>query len=64
MDDSYFDPPEPRHRDGSLIPLECSCPDCHFWHVEEGQVEANAKTPDYQCCKDEMEEENYEAIEM
>lgn len=53
---SWYDPPEPRHSDQSLISDECNCDQCHRWHIEERMVEENAKFPDYQCCIDQMEE--------
>lgn len=51
----WFDPPEPRHSDKSIIPDECNCEECHAWHVEDGQVFDNAKSPDFQCCSDQVE---------
>ena len=29
---------------------------CHGRHVENGEVEDNAKSPDFQCCVDQLEE--------
>lgn len=34
---------------------ECSCQDCHEWHIEFGVVEENAESPDFRCCKEEMD---------
>lgn len=53
---SYYDPPEPRHENRSIIPPECNCEECHIWHCQEGMVVDNAESPDFQCCKDQMEE--------
>jgi hypothetical protein len=53
---SWYDPPEPRHSDRTIIPPECNCTECHTWHCQEGTVAENAKTPDFQCCADQMEE--------
>jgi len=53
---SYYDPPEPRHSDRSIIPPECHCEECHAWHVEEGMVLDNAGSPDFPCCTEQLEE--------
>jgi len=52
---SWYDPPEPRHRDKSIIPDECNCSECHMFHVEQNQVEENSDNTDYQCCVDQMD---------
>jgi hypothetical protein len=58
---SWYDPPEPRHSDRTIIKDECNCNECHDWHVQEGMVEDNAGGPDFnsgpfECCQDQMEE--------
>lgn len=57
---SYYDPPNPRHSNGSIIPLECSCEDCHRWHKIEDVVRDHAtySPGDYLCCVEEVENEN------
>lgn len=45
---SWYDPPE-GHKS------ECNCFDCHKVHLSFWEVEANAKSPDFQCCKDEIQ---------
>lgn len=52
---SWYDPPEPRHRDGSRIPDECNCSECHAFHIENGEVVENSDNTDFQCCVDQME---------
>ncbi len=52
---AWYDPPEPRHKDGTHIPDECNCSECHDWHISEGMVEENSDNTDYQCCVDQMD---------
>jgi|WetSurMetagenome_2_1015567.scaffolds.fasta_scaffold50434_5 hypothetical protein len=54
--DSWYDPPEPRHRDKTRIPDECNCEECHEGHKEFDDVYENSKSPDYQCCREQMAE--------
>jgi hypothetical protein len=46
----FYDPPTP-HKE------ECECRRCHEFHKQEGMVKENAKSPDYRCCKEEIENE-------
>lgn len=34
----------------------CNCDTCHKYHYDHGMVADNAEMPDFQCCKDQMEE--------
>lgn len=45
---SWYDPPM-----GHLP--ECKCERCHDGHVEADEVEDNAKRPDYECCRGQIE---------
>jgi hypothetical protein len=45
---SWYDPPEPRHSNGSIIGPECNCDECH----DEHDLVENYGSPDYQCCTD------------
>lgn len=53
--DSWYDPPEPRHSSGTIIPMECHCEECHEWHIEQGLVDEQSALPDYPCCADQIE---------
>lgn len=45
---SWYDPPE-GHKDA------CNCSRCHSEHVESGEFADLAGSPDYFCCKDELD---------
>lgn len=51
----WYDPPEPRHRDRTRIPEDCTCSECHDGHIERGEVEDNSDNTDFQCCVDQMD---------
>jgi hypothetical protein len=34
----------------------CACAVCHLKHRQEYEVEANAETPDFPCCREEIED--------
>lgn len=34
---------------------ECNCEGCHKGHIESGSVAENAESPDFGCCKDQIE---------
>lgn len=55
---SWYDPPEPRHLDGSIIGLECNCEECHAEH----DLVDNYGSPDYQCCTDDVEQKVEEGV--
>ncbi len=44
----WYDPPEGHHP-------ECNCKECHAEHIESGDYIELALTPDFLCCKDELE---------
>lgn len=45
---SWYDPPE-GHKD------VCNCETCHQDHIKSGEFEELAKSPDFPCCKEELE---------
>lgn len=52
----WYEPPEPRHSNGKIIPENCGCAECHEHHIEEGQVVENWEFGEPECCVDQMEE--------
>lgn len=50
-------PYEARHQDGSLIPPECNCEECHAYHLMADLFidQALEQPQDFQCCVDELD---------